>query len=156
MYQGDITYSANWDEYKSIHFWSDLDYIGVDAYFPLSSSKTPCVKQIKRRWKSIRKQLQRLSTRLDRKILFTEYGYRNISNSGNRPWEHMKDRDTASNLEAQENLYQALFESVWKQEWFAGGFLWKWFAKPLDKDNTDFTVQDKPAQRVVREWYSVM
>ena len=155
VYSGKITYSANWDEYKSIRFWSELDYIGVDAYFPLSKSETPKVRQVKRKWKSIRSNLEKLSKRYDRQILFTEYGYRNISNSGHRPWEHVKDRDTASNLTAQKNLYQALYESVWTESWLAGGFLWKWFAKPLSEDNTDFTVQDKPAQAVVREWYSI-
>ena len=37
---GNITYAANWDSYGtgSIGFWDALDYVGVDAYFPLTES----------------------------------------------------------------------------------------------------------------------
>ena len=36
VYSGKLTYAANWDEYPRVPFWQDLDYIGIDAYFPLS------------------------------------------------------------------------------------------------------------------------
>ena len=36
VYKGKLTYAANWDEFKRTPFWSDLDYIGIDAYFPVS------------------------------------------------------------------------------------------------------------------------
>ncbi len=34
VYDGPLVYAANWDSYDKITFWDDLDYIGVDAYFP--------------------------------------------------------------------------------------------------------------------------
>ncbi len=46
VYKGKITYAENWDTYKSIPFLSSLDYIGVDAYFPLSIQKTPTIKTL--------------------------------------------------------------------------------------------------------------
>jgi hypothetical protein len=36
-YQGSLTYAANWDEFEEVDFWDKLDFIGVDAYFPISS-----------------------------------------------------------------------------------------------------------------------
>lgn len=43
VYKGKLTYAANWDEFKRTPFWKDLDYIGIDAYFPLTEEKTPSV-----------------------------------------------------------------------------------------------------------------
>jgi len=39
IYKGKLTYAANWDEFKRTPFWNDLDYIGVNAYFPVSNKK---------------------------------------------------------------------------------------------------------------------
>ena len=55
LYKGKLTYAANWDEYKRIHFWNVLDYIGVDAYFPLTDKKSSSTnnrncKYVWRRW----------------------------------------------------------------------------------------------------------
>ncbi|MEP0479622.1 MAG: glycoside hydrolase, partial [Nonlabens sp.] len=41
IYKGKLTYAGNWDSYKYVSFWDQLDYIGVDAYFPMSEEKTP-------------------------------------------------------------------------------------------------------------------
>ncbi|MGB5370818.1 MAG: glycoside hydrolase TIM-barrel-like domain-containing protein, partial [Flavobacteriaceae bacterium] len=43
VYKGKLTYAANWDEFQRTSFWDDLDYIGIDAYFPLSDEKLPSV-----------------------------------------------------------------------------------------------------------------
>src|SRR6185312_3179948 len=36
-FAGRFTYAANWNEYAQVQFWGDLDYLGVDAYYPLSA-----------------------------------------------------------------------------------------------------------------------
>ena len=43
VYQDKLTYAANWDEYTRTPFWKQLDYIGIDAYFPLSDKKTASI-----------------------------------------------------------------------------------------------------------------
>ena len=47
VYTGKVTYAANWDAYAAFPHWEDLDWIGIDAYFPLSESKTPDCQRIK-------------------------------------------------------------------------------------------------------------
>ena len=42
-YHGEITYAGNWDSYKTFPHWVKLDFIGIDAYFPVSDSETPTV-----------------------------------------------------------------------------------------------------------------
>ena len=154
VYHGDLTYSPNWDEYKATPFWSDLDYIGVDAYFSLSKKKTPKVKQLKKKWNGIKRELSELHKTYERSIILTEYGYRNIAYAGHHPWEHINQRDTAPDDLGQQHLFIALYESLWQEPWIAGGFLWQWFSSPVEKGNTDFTVQNKPALQVVRRWYT--
>jgi len=153
IYAGPLTYAANWDEYHKINFWEDLDYIGVDTYFPINKMKTPTVKKTVKNWKAIQKSLRKLSKATDRKILLTEFGYRNVSYAGKRPWTHDKGEPTPTNYQAQVNLYQAFFQSFWNKPWVAGGFSWKWFAYPKSSEDTSFSIQGKPALKVVQAWY---
>lgn len=156
VYTGEITYAANWDEYQEIPFWNALDYIGVNAYFSLSETKAPSKEALKLAWQPILNSLAQMSNKIQSPILFTEYGYRSIDGTTIRPWESYTDRNTS--LEEQEVAYVALYESVWEQEWFAGGFLWKWFNKHNErggKDNSDYTPQNKPAEMVVRKYYDI-
>ncbi|MFK7979800.1 MAG: hypothetical protein AB8G86_07450, partial [Saprospiraceae bacterium] len=144
IYKGKLIYSANWDEYQKITFWQDLDYIGVDTYFPISKMETPSVKKTMKNWRSIQKDLKRFSKKENLKIVLTEYGYRNVAYAGKRPWTHDKGSATTNNL-AQRNLYQAFFETFWTKKWIAGGFAWKWFCVPPPSGNTSFSMQRKPA-----------
>ena len=155
IYHGQLTYSANWDEYNKISFWEDLDLIGVDMYFPISREKTPSVEKTKEKWKSVSKRLKKISEQKNKKILFTEFGYRNISYAGKKPWTHDMGENMTPNNEAQSNLYEALFQAFWDEPWLAGGFAWKWFAHPQKSNDTTFTMQGKPAMAIIQNWYGL-
>ena len=155
VYSGKITYSANWDEFHKVKFWNELDYIGVDTYFPISAEHTPDVDKTLKKWSPIKRKLKKISEESNRQIILTEFGYRNIPFAGKQPWIHDRGEPITSNEMAQVNLYESFFRAFWKESWIAGGFAWKWFAKPLKKGNTDFTIQDKPALSVVQKWYSM-
>ena len=76
IYQGKLTYAANWyDEYEHIGFWDQLDYIGIQAYFPLTPNKNPDLETIKKGWEPHIKALESFSNSHDKPILFTEIGY---------------------------------------------------------------------------------
>ncbi|MEM1119313.1 MAG: hypothetical protein AAGJ18_02630 [Bacteroidota bacterium] len=152
IYQGPITYAANWDEYQKITFWDELDYIGVDTYFPVSRKATPDLKSTLKNWRPIKKQLKKFSKSVDRPILLTEFGYRNVNYAGKRPWTHDKVPAVVNN-QAQANLYAAFFQTFWEEPWVVGGFAWKWFAEPKRQGNTSFSVRGKPALKMVQEWY---
>ncbi len=155
VYKGKLTYAANWNEFAKTPFWDQLDYIGIDAYFPLSDKKTPSYEDCLEGWKSHKPIIEKLSKQLDRPILFTEYGYRSVDYSGRQPWvsDHTM-RDV--NLQAQVNTTKALFDTFWHEDWFAGGFVWKWFIMHDEvggHDNPMFTPQNKPVEEVLREYY---
>lgn len=156
VYKGKLTYAANWDEYKLVSFWDKLDYISIDAYFPLSDKKTPEVADLEMAWKKITKDLKYFSYKFDKKIIFTEYGYRSINYAANKQWEFEKTPKTEQiNFIAQTNAYFAFYNTIWKEQFIAGGFLWKWYNDyNLDKKNSDYTPQQKPVQQLIKTHYS--
>ena len=152
-YHGKLTYAANWDDYKNVPFWGKLDYIGVDAYFPLANDKTPSINSLNKGWKKYSDELQKISIENNRAILFTEYGYRNVDYTGKEPW---KENDGNQNNHAQANALEAFYQSFAGKSWFAGGYVWKWYVeKPRHrKRDIDFTPQERPALQVIENWYS--
>lgn len=155
VYTGKLTYAANWDEYSGVPFWSDLDFIGVDAYFPLSEKRDPSLEEMNSGWLRWKSELRMCSSAMDRPVLFTEFGYRSMDYGLKKPW--LVDRnDMRVNLNLQSNAYRSVFGELWKEDWFSGGFLWKWFieadAAGGPEDNR-FTPQNKPAQEVITRHY---
>lgn len=156
VFKGKLTYAANWDEYKRVPFWKSLDYVGVDAYFPVSESKTPTVEEAIAGWQPWKTELRNLSEAISRPIIFTEFGYRSTDFTGKEPW-NSDHKITTVNLEAQHNATQGLFEVFWNEPWFAGGFVWKWFInheKAGGKANAQFTPQNKPVEQIIKNYYS--
>ena len=156
VYKGKLTYAANWNEYNHTPFWNNLDYIGIDGYFPISDLKTPTLEDCKlglERWKI---EIKKYYDKHKNPILFTEFGYRSVDFTGKEPWK--SDRDMGQvNLEAQKNATQAFFETFWNEDWVAGGFIWKWYHNHNyagGNDNTRFTPQNKPAEAVIKAFYS--
>lgn len=154
IYHGKLTYAENWDAYSRVSFWQELDYIGVDAYFPLSKSKTPSVDELLDSWKKPANELAGLSNKLNRPILFTEYGYRSMDACAAQPWD--SDSDEAVNMEAQQNAYEALFRTFHHAAWFAGGFSWKWHNHSAagGMQNNDYTPQNKPVLQTLIKWHT--
>ncbi|WP_417443599.1 glycoside hydrolase family 113 [Joostella sp.] len=154
IYHGELTYAENWDVYANVPFWKDLDYIGIDAYFPLSEDKTPSVKVLKEGWEKHKEQMEKLSKSIDKPVLFTEYGYRSMDYAAKAPWEHHR-LEAVANHEIQINALSALYDTFWEESWFAGGFLWKWFPEETagGEKNNRFTVQNKPALKTVTSYY---
>ncbi len=155
IYKGKLTYAANWDEFKRTPFWNELDYIGIDAYFPVSDEKIPTVAQCIEGWKPHKEVIKSVSAKHNKPILFTEFGYRSMDYAGKEPWQ--SDYKIKSlNFQGQSNTTQALFETFWKEDWFAGGFIWKWFHDHENvggETDNQFTPQNKPVEDVVREAY---
>lgn len=46
-----------------------------------------------------------------------------------------------------------LFESIWQEEYILGGLLWNWQQNVRFPENTDFNLQNKPAEGLVKEWF---
>jgi hypothetical protein len=154
-YKGPITYAENWDAYKDVPFWNELSYIGVDGYFPLSKFKNPNEAELSKGWTKHLKELGNLAGKINKPILFTEFGYRSCDFATEKPWE--TDFTLPDNEALQAIAYKVFFDKVWVQKWFAGVFVWKWFPvldkNPRHKDT--FTPQNKQAEVVIRNCFLV-
>ena len=160
VYQGKLTYAANWwEEYEQIEFWDMLDYVGVQAYFELSDEPDPTSRMLAEGWDVHKKALSTLSERLKRPILFTEIGYRNVADAAAKPWR-WPSRDeigqVAPDNDLQAQLYTAFFNEVWNESWFSGAILWKWHGDRERRRTAvlGFTPQGKPAEDIIRQWFT--
>ena len=154
-YSGKLTYAANWDEFKRVTFWKELDFIGIDAYFPLTDKKTPSIIDFEVGWKPHKEQIKVVQKKYQKPILFTEFGYRSVDFTGKEPWDANKVEGNI-NIEAQQNGTQAIHNQFWKEEWFAGGFLWKWFHNHEEvggENNNRFTPQNKATEQLIKQLY---
>lgn len=156
VYKGKLTYAENWDQYDKVPFWKQLDYIGIDAYFPVSEKHTPTIEELKKGWQKHKTDIIALQEKVEIPVLFTEYGYRSVNYTGKEPWDSNRI-DGNVNLEAQSNALNALYQEFWNEPWFAGGFLWKWYHNHEEvggEKNNRFTIQNKPSEKLIQEFYS--
>lgn len=161
VYSGEITYAANWyEEYDKISFWDELDYIGIQAYFPLTENDSPSVNQISKGWKKHISKIEAVSKKYKKKVLFTELGYKSTKDSAKEPWkwvDYSEDSKLTLCHKTQANCYQAFFDSVWHKEWMAGLFIWQMrgdHSPERAQKSTDFTPQFKPAEKIIKQGYS--
>ena len=153
MYSGKLTYASNWDEFERVPFWSQLDFVGIDAYFPLSEAKTPTVEELVLGWQPWKEKIAALSSKTKKPILFTEFGYRSMDYTAKKPW--LVDRsDEKPNMESQVNAKKAIFQTFWEEDWFSGGYVWKWFIdheRSGGEQDNRFTPQNKPSLKIISE-----
>lgn len=153
-YSGLITYAANWnDEFEKIQFWNELDFAGIDAYFPLSQTQDPPPEELKAVCEVWVKRLEAWAKPMGKPIIFTEVGYSSAACAAMTPWEEKSPGGADLNLQAK--CYRTLLETIWGKEWLAGIYWWRWHATPNagGVNNKGFTPQNKPAQKVLVEWY---
>ena len=161
IYSGKLTYAANWDDENDLgEFWNALDYIGIQAYFPLTEHKNPALDTIKAGWQKHIKSLERLSEKYNKPILFTEIGYKSEASATIKPWEWdtlYSGLSREKSDETQQLAYQALFESLWHKDWFKGFYIWQWHTHSNQKEKTyknmDFTPRFKPAENTIAKWF---
>ena len=112
VFSGELTYAANWyEEYENVSFWDQLDYIGVQAYFPLTKSDSPTTEQIIAGWQPHLKSLSEVQQKFSKPILFTELGYKSTPDSAKQPWNWLDYEDEMTipvAEETQANCYDCL------------------------------------------------
>lgn len=155
IYNGLLTYCANWDNYQKINFWNKLDFIGIDFYFSTSTEKTPTINSCFTTLDSINNELKLVANSKELPIVLTEYGYQSRNYAGLDPWN--KKLNTNINYLGQENAYGALFNTLWDEPYIAGGFSWIWFLNEksiLEAPLYDYTPQNKPAELLIQDFFA--
>ena len=161
-YTGKLTYAANADTpvvNNNVTWWDKLDYIGIDAYYPLASQADPSLSALKTAWASqantINTWWNGLAANQKKPILFTEVGYASQSGASVEPWSNTIS--STPDQQEQANCYTALFSQLWEKEpWFRGTYWWNWEVVPDPGPNyaLDYTPQDKLAEGVMKSYYT--
>lgn len=158
VYGGKLTYSANWHrEFEEVAFWDDLDYVGIQAYFPLADKHSPTVEELMAGWRRHLPAIETVARRTDRPVLFTELGYRNSADAAIEPWrwpDWVERMFGATDAETQARCYEAFFRTFWHRPWFAGAYIWKWFpGRGSRPRGISFSPQGLTAEAVLGRWY---
>ncbi|WP_091405638.1 glycoside hydrolase family 113 [Aquimarina amphilecti] len=161
IYKGKLTYAANWDgEYELIDFWNEMDYIGIQAYFPLTQNQNPDITTVKKGWETHINMLKPLSEKHNKPILFTEVGYKSEASGTIRPWEWGSALSILSKQKSdktQQIAFEALYQELWNEEWFAGTYIWQWNIRSKKENaakDLDFSPRYKAAENTIAKWYS--
>lgn len=159
-YTGPLTYAANAvsaaDEFTSVSFWAQLDYLGLDVYTPLTDSTSPTRAQLAAGWsrnrfgEDMRGAFRNWQASWQKPVLFTEIGYRSGDGANRAPWDYAAPLPPDPGEQA--DCYAAAFE-VWTREDFVRGvFWWSWAVPAPGPNDTGYEPRGKPAEDVLREW----
>ena len=104
--------------------------------------------------------LEELSQKHNKPILFTEVGYRSDDAATIEPWVwgSVDSEEVSNKLSTQtQNLaYEALFQKMWHEEWFAGVYFWQWHIRSKEGDKYEemnFSPRFKPAENTMAKWF---
>jgi len=153
-YGGLLSYSANWDHYRVVSWWDDLDMIGMTTYYDLTGGKDPTLPRLREAWKPLRKEILSWRAKINRPILFTEVGWPNQVTCAQYPWDYYRSPDKPA-PEAQANCFRAFFQTWADREEVAGFLVWEWRNHPGQKTgpkDTSYTPIGKPAMDVISKY----
>ncbi len=156
VYKGRLSYSANWDHYKDIEWWRDLDLVGMTVYYDLVGDKKPTMDVLIEAWKPIKKKIlawqKKKEVRLP--ILFTEVGWPSQEGCAKEPWNYYGSEKPDPT--AQANCFEAFFRTWQNEKTVAGVLIWEWRNHPSQAggmNDTSYIPSGKPAMQVIRRYF---
>jgi hypothetical protein len=122
-------------EFEHVSWWDAVDYIGVDAFFPLTQNADVSIDKLTEAWHGTGVDLQgqgdvvtrlsKVSSKYDRPIVFTAAGYESSLGSNGNPAHTGGSSQATADDNEQLNDMQALYSIFSQEEWWAGVF---WYA----------------------------
>jgi len=132
-YRGLLTYSGNWDDIAHTVILGQLDVIGVNAFYPLTTRQGAPWSDLAAGGQRVAQQLGELAAEWHKPVMLTEMGYTTRADPALRPWEWPDGMDDVTvDQHAQAIAYRALLAPLFDQPWFAGFFAWRMYADPDD------------------------
>ena len=158
VFDGDLTYSANWDEAEDVIFWDLLDMIGVNAFYPLARQNGASDATYLAHAKKHAQKIGQLANTLSRPVVFVEVGYTTRANAAVEPWL-WPDGMTNVVLDEHEQAraLKATFNAFIPERWFMGFFIWRYYAYLHDVSQEarwGFSPHAKEAAEVLAETFA--
>jgi hypothetical protein len=138
----------NAEEAEAIGFWPMLDVIGVSLYPPLGSDDDHAGRLAA--MGAVAARLDALSSRWGKLVLVAEIGLRSAKGAAAKPWESAEERAAAVDPQLQADVIADWLVALDRPA-IGGILIWRWFTDPAagGPNDTDFTVQGKPAEAVL-------
>lgn len=150
-FHGQLTYSANWDHYRPVKFWDQLDLIGMNSYYKLGNDHNVQIPEIVKRWRDIQTDLLAFQKQVGKPLLFLEVGWCSLANAAHEPWDYTKTSE-AVDVDLQRRLYEGYFQAWYGNPALGGFMVWEWTPGDGGNDDRGYTPEGKPAEKVLRDW----
>ncbi|GAB4330452.1 MAG: hypothetical protein Kow0069_38070 [Promethearchaeota archaeon] len=130
-YDGLVSYAANHDSFWFVTWWDAVDLIGVDAWWPFTTSYDPTLEELVAVWDSFYERLMQFAVRWNRPVFFPEVGLQARDGSNMVPNDNkFSDRQDVGEMAL---FYESLFRSrLWRAPWFKGVYWWMWDLAEVD------------------------
>jgi len=154
-YKGRVSYSANWDHYRPIQWWRDLDIIGMTTYYDLTGGKQPTIEKLNASWRTIKKKILTWRRTINRPILFTEVGWPNQVTCAQYPWDYYRSEGRPDQT-AQANCFESFFQTWIAEKSVAGFLVWEWRSyagQDIGPNDTSYVPCGKKAMQVIRKYF---
>lgn len=153
VFDGTITYATNWDAIAPAHrptFIGALDFLSVDAFFPLDVGPEAGVQAVADAWTPWIRELRGLGPPLG-EIVFTEVGIRAQRGAYSRPyvWEHGAAASPSTQRRYYAGTCRATAERIGGLHWWTVDIHHPTEASSIE----DFSPLGKPAEREIARCY---
>lgn len=149
VFGGRITYVAHGvDDLRRVPFWDRLDFAALTLYPSLGDS--PADSALRREVGEHRAELEAAARELGRELWVAELGLRSARGAQARPWESPEERPADPDPLLQARVLDLWLEAL-RDGPVDGVLVYRWFTDPRlgGREDTDFTVQNKPAEGVL-------
>jgi len=158
-FSGALTYSANWDEAEDVAFWDQLDWIGVNAFYPLAAANGASDADYQRGAEAALDRLAELSRTLQKPVVLVEIGYTTRTNAAVEPWLWPDDmQNVVVDEREQARALSAIAGAAASRGFVRGLFVWRYYAN-LDDVSQEavwgFSPHAKLAEPMLQRLFSV-
>ena len=147
LFDGPITYAANFDAFEATPFWRQLDAVGVDAYFPLSRNPQATDAELRIGAAEAVGRMERVARSVGKTVILTELGYPSTAAPWMEPWRER--RDLPASPRDQERAFAAILTALSESPSVLGFMIWKYESDPNLSDPTGYLPKGKPAESVI-------
>lgn len=170
-FPGQLGYSANWDHYRPVQFWDQLDVVCMTSYYKLARDEGADLETLIKAWMPIKAEVLGWANEIGKPLILTEVGWCSQEGAAVQPWNYYRqDVATPAGLEEQRRLYLAFV-----QAWFGvptdadvpptpaaalekaapgldGVIWWEWTEGACGPDDYGYCPKNKPAEKVLRKF----
>jgi hypothetical protein len=151
VYGGQLTYSANWAIWYPSFGWA-LDFLSVDAFFPLPVPVNASQQQLTSAWAPWIARANSFASGFGKHVVFTELGTTAEVGSFQSPW--IWRHNSGLSLEAQRLYYAASCQALKGR--IGGMYWWEYDLQPpaVPLSDPGYNPQGKPADLEIGRCYA--